>query len=207
MADDFDEVVGNVKRGATWLRVVHMVGFCIVLYVVMVVIWFLTGAQALFSIFTGSDNRNMRLLGASLSAYVSEILNFITCNSESRPFPFDAFPAAAGQDSASRGETATEDSGPGADPGRDGTSAASAGESAGRIGAEFDDLAFLSRPAETVDEAGSEISPDSDQSVPVEEQSSPDAGADGADEADQADEAGGAGETEETVKRKPAPDE
>ena len=94
MSDEMNDVVENVKQGSTWLRIVLMIGFYVVLYVVGVVVVFVTLAQALFTIFTGSDNSNLRQLGASLSEYVSQILLFVTYNSETRPFPFTPFPAA-----------------------------------------------------------------------------------------------------------------
>ena len=145
MADDFDDVVNNVKRSSTWMRIVYMIGFCIVLYVVSVVIWFLTGAQALFSIFTGSDNRNLRLLGASLAEYVNQILKFITYNSQDRPFPFRPFPQTeetgfAGDDGSPFGDSDF------AQPDEDfRQSEGPGGEADGGSGGQFDDLAFLSR--------------------------------------------------------------
>ena len=94
MSDDIDDVVENIKQGSTWLRILFMLGFCVVLYVVGVVVFVLTLAQALFSVFTGSDNRNLRLLGSSIAEYVSQVLYFVTYNSELRPFPFTPFPDA-----------------------------------------------------------------------------------------------------------------
>lgn len=145
--DDFDDVVDNVKRGSTWMRIVFMIGFCIVLYVVSVVIWFLTGAQALFSIFTGSDNRNLRHLGAGLAEYVNQILRFITYNSEMRPFPFSPFPI--GEEADSEMEEDADDDSPESEP-------AGAERQGGETGSQFDDLAFLSRQDETGDEEPAE---------------------------------------------------
>jgi hypothetical protein len=92
MSDDLDEVVENVKSGSTWIRILYMVGYFVVLYVVAVVLVFLVAAQALFSLFAGGDNRNLRLLGLNLAEYVNQIMRFLTFNSEHHPFPFNAFP-------------------------------------------------------------------------------------------------------------------
>ncbi|MBL4819669.1 MAG: DUF4389 domain-containing protein [Gammaproteobacteria bacterium] len=92
MSDDYDDVVDNVKQGSTWFRILFILGYCLVLYVVAGVVIVLTLAQALFSVFTGEDNQNLRLLGSSLVEYVSQILNFMTYNSNQRPFPFSPFP-------------------------------------------------------------------------------------------------------------------
>ena len=52
-----------------------------------------TGFSAGFvPVFTTKPNENLAGFGALLVAYVSQILNFVTFNSESRPFPFSDFP-------------------------------------------------------------------------------------------------------------------
>lgn len=114
MADELDSLVNNVKSSSTWLRILFMLGFCVVLYVVSVVLVFLVGAQALFSLFTGADNRNLRLLGLNLTEYVNQILRFLTYNSETRPFPFNPFPqlteaSEAEPENSAAGQTAGND--------------------------------------------------------------------------------------------------
>lgn len=87
-----DEIVDNLKTPSAWLRVLLMAGFVVALYVTGVVLLVLMLAQIVFSLITGSDNANLRRLGASLSDYVAQILGFLTYNSELRPFPFTPFP-------------------------------------------------------------------------------------------------------------------
>lgn len=98
MRNDFEEILGHVKTPSTWLRVLFMLGFYVILYVTGVVILVLTLAQALFSLLTGNANDNLRRLGAALSDYVTEILQFLCYNSEVRPFPFTPFPEIPGTD-------------------------------------------------------------------------------------------------------------
>jgi len=87
-----DDIVNNLKEPSHWLRILFMLGFAVVLYVVGLVVLVLTLAQILFSLLTGKDNLNLRSLGSSLSRYIFEILMFLTYNSETRPFPFSPFP-------------------------------------------------------------------------------------------------------------------
>ena len=87
-----DEIVDNLKTPSEWLRVLYMAGFVVALYVTGVVLLVLMLAQIMFSLITGTDNTNLRRLGASLSDYVAQILGFLTYNSELRPFPFTPFP-------------------------------------------------------------------------------------------------------------------
>lgn len=89
-----DEMVNNLKRPSAWLRALFMIGFVIALYVVGVILLALILAQLVFSLLTGADNINLRRLGESLSIYVSQILAFLTYNSEIKPFPFLPFPVS-----------------------------------------------------------------------------------------------------------------
>jgi len=202
MADDFDDVVDNVKSSSTWMRIVYMIGFCIVLYVVSIVIWFLTGAQALFSIFTGSDNRNLRQLGASLAEYVNQILRFLTYNSERRPFPFRPFPEGEEADTVTDDETADA---------RTGDAVADNEGPTGEAGGQFDDLAFLSRqdeiaeggPSEQQDEDSTENGADieTDDSAESDEQSAmPDGELESDENQAEADEGESRAEREESAK-------
>lgn len=92
MSEQMEQVIERIRTPSTWLRILFMLGFGVILYLVGMVILVLTVAQALFSIFTGSDNRNLRRLGAALADYVCQLLRFITYNSDERPFPFAPFP-------------------------------------------------------------------------------------------------------------------
>ncbi|HDZ09062.1 DUF4389 domain-containing protein [Pseudohongiella sp.] len=91
MSDDYVE---NLKKPSAWLRVLFMAGFVLALYVAGVILLVLMLAQILFSLITGDDNVNLRRLGSSLTLYVSQILGFLTYNSEEKPFPFAQFPLA-----------------------------------------------------------------------------------------------------------------
>jgi hypothetical protein len=89
MSEDFSE---NIKKQSFWIRILFMVGFMVAIYVTGVILLVLVIAQALFSLFTGEDNVNLRRLGANLAKYVHEILEFLTYNTETRPFPISPFP-------------------------------------------------------------------------------------------------------------------
>lgn len=87
-----DDIVENLKEPSQWMRIAFMVALVVALYVAGIVLSILTIAQALFSLLTGSDNSNLRALGKDLATYVHQILAFLTYNSESKPFPFAAYP-------------------------------------------------------------------------------------------------------------------
>lgn len=98
-----DDIVENLKQPAQWFRIAFMLALAVALYLAGMVLTLLIIAQALFGLLTGADNRNLRELGAALTAYVRQVLDFLTYNSEFKPFPFAPF--AAGPAPAETAET------------------------------------------------------------------------------------------------------
>ena len=100
-----DDIVENLKEPSQWLRIAFMIALAVALYVASIVLTLLTIAQALFSLLSGKDNVNLRALGKDLSTYVHQILEFLTYNSELKPFPFSPYPGSE-QDSVVEVDTA-----------------------------------------------------------------------------------------------------
>ena len=95
MSEKFEDIVDNLRQPSAWIRVVFMLAFAVFLYLVIApVILVLIVVQALFAVITGAENENLRFLGSALTVYVSQILEFVTYNSEIKPFPFSNFPGA-----------------------------------------------------------------------------------------------------------------
>ncbi len=95
MAEDLNQIVHNLKQPSSWIRVLFMLGFAILLYVIITpVVFLLMIVQALFVLLTQELNANLKFFGAALAQYVSQILLFISYNSETRPFPFSDFPTS-----------------------------------------------------------------------------------------------------------------
>ena len=93
MPEQLDDLVENVRELSGWVRVLFVIFFIVVLHLIIgPVIVLLALVQALFLIFTTKANENIAGFGSLLVTYVAQILNFVTFNSESRPFPFSDFP-------------------------------------------------------------------------------------------------------------------
>ena len=89
------------KDPAIWGRVVFVVLFLLIFALIVGPLAVLLGVvQAVFTIFTGEENRNLRGLAAAMAEYVREILLFASWNSEQRPFPFSEFPRVAEHEDA-----------------------------------------------------------------------------------------------------------
>jgi hypothetical protein len=89
-----DELKSNLLSSKHWLRLVFMLLFALILQLAGLVMWGLVILQFLFSLITGRDNRNLRQFGQSLSLYIFHTLQFLTYNSEDKPFPFSDWPSS-----------------------------------------------------------------------------------------------------------------
>ncbi len=103
MTDKRDDFINSFTNGESWLRLLFMLAFTVVLYlfiapIVLVIMVF----QAAFSLVTGNSNANLRAFSAALSKYVYQILQFLTYNNERKPFPFADFPNAEPNEAATK---------------------------------------------------------------------------------------------------------
>jgi len=93
MTDKFEEIVDNLKQSSHWVRLPFMLAYGFILYLIFVpVVIVVMAAQILFALITGQSNRNLRGLASVVQQYVSQIIDYITYNSNERPFPFSDFP-------------------------------------------------------------------------------------------------------------------
>ena len=80
----------NFTRGSTWLRLVFM----IILGFLWGISRFVTAVVVVIQFFnvllTGATNAQLKTLGHSLAIYSFEVTDYLTFNTETRPFPFDA---------------------------------------------------------------------------------------------------------------------
>ena len=79
----------NLKSRPTWLRLVFMVIFCVLIWVAGLVTTAVVVLGFLWVLFTGETNKQLRQTGQSLANYFSQIIRYLTFNSNERPFPFD----------------------------------------------------------------------------------------------------------------------
>jgi hypothetical protein len=93
MSDELDEIVDNLREPSSWIRIVFMVAFAVVLYLIIApVILVIMIAQVFFAFIAGAPNSNLRDFSSALSEYIFQILKFLLYTSEEKPFPFSDFP-------------------------------------------------------------------------------------------------------------------
>ena len=84
----------NVKNQAVWLRGLFILIFGVILYFAFILVWLLVVFQFVSKVVTGNLNRQLADFSSGLLRYISQILGYITFQSDERPFPFSPWPEA-----------------------------------------------------------------------------------------------------------------
>jgi Flp pilus assembly protein TadB len=79
----------NLKRGSTWLRLFFMLVVVILYSVSRVIVSVVVLFQFFWVLLSGETNKSLENFGQSLATYTYQIINYLTFNTEERPFPFD----------------------------------------------------------------------------------------------------------------------
>lgn len=85
---DQDQILENLSNQHTWVRLVYMLIYGVMLHVAGLVMWLLCAVQFLCTLVFGRDNASLRSLCANIVEFIHQALQFVSYNSESRPFPF-----------------------------------------------------------------------------------------------------------------------
>jgi hypothetical protein len=88
------ETAAKENRHNAWIRLLYMVLFVVIFNVVEAVSYIVLVVQFIFHLFTGKPNDRLKELGASLAAYVRELVAFFTYASEDLPYPFGSWPGS-----------------------------------------------------------------------------------------------------------------
>ncbi len=84
----------NVKNVDTWLRGLFIIIFGVIFYFLIGIIWLLVIFQFVTKVITGKLNDQLEKFSSSLTQYALQILDYVTFQSETRPFPFSPFPGS-----------------------------------------------------------------------------------------------------------------
>ena len=89
------ETKDNLTSRNTWIRVIYMILFAVIFYIVEFVIALVAVVQFLSTLFTGKVNQKLQALGQSVGTYVNEITQFLTYHTDDKPYPFAPWPKGA----------------------------------------------------------------------------------------------------------------
>lgn len=95
---DKQAIKDNVTNVNQWTRILYMLLFGVILYLVMMVLWAIVVIQAIFALLTGSPNSEIVRFSGNLVTYLRQIASFLTYNDEKKPYPFQAWQAVKSKD-------------------------------------------------------------------------------------------------------------
>lgn len=87
----------HVKNVDTWVRGLYILIFGVIFYFLVGIIWLLVIFQFITKVLTGELNQYLENISSSLTTFAMQILNYITFQTEYRPFPFNPWPEASGK--------------------------------------------------------------------------------------------------------------
>lgn len=82
----------NLKSESFWLRSLFMVLFFIVYRIVDILVLLVAISQWFYVLLSGDANDGLRKFAKGLSLYVAQIINYLSYNSEEKPYPFSDWP-------------------------------------------------------------------------------------------------------------------
>lgn len=98
----------NLKAKPTWLRLVFMVIFYLIVGLASMVATAVVVLGFFWVLFTGEANAHLRRFGGGLAAYIADVIRYLTYNTETKPFPFEGdWPSARSEET---GEAVSESS-------------------------------------------------------------------------------------------------
>ena len=92
MPNKVNGIIDRIKNSNSWLRILLMFGYLVVLYVIALLAVVIMVAQTLFVFASGSPNSNLVIVRDALAEYISQIIDFLFYKSNTKPFPFAPFP-------------------------------------------------------------------------------------------------------------------
>lgn len=86
------KIVNNLKSESRWLRLLFMILFAVLGYLAILVVALLACFQAVVGFITGNPNTRLKEFSKGLNQFIFQSIQFLTYNSEEKPFPFSDWP-------------------------------------------------------------------------------------------------------------------
>ena len=83
MPNKVNGIIDRIKNSNSWLRILLMFGYLVVLYVIALLAVVIMVAQTLFVFASGAPNSNLIIFGEALVEYIKQIIDFLFYNSYS----------------------------------------------------------------------------------------------------------------------------
>lgn len=90
-----DDLKTSLTTGETWIRGLYMILFFIIYSIVELIAFAIAIFQFAFLLFTREPSDRLTEFGDDITVYIYQIWQFLTVNSEERPWPFAPWPDSA----------------------------------------------------------------------------------------------------------------
>ena len=84
----------KVTAKPTWTRGLYILLFVVIYSIAEIVVYGVVVLQFLFSLFTGTCNAQLQILGRNLSTFIYQVFMYLTYNSDEKPYPFAPWPSS-----------------------------------------------------------------------------------------------------------------
>ena len=92
--DDATSLEQHLKSRSTWLRLFFMLVFWVLAGVTTFVASVVIVLGFFWVLLTDETNAQVQKTGKGIAAYIHQIINYLTYNTEDKPFPFGEWPSA-----------------------------------------------------------------------------------------------------------------
>lgn len=79
----------NLKSKSIWMRLLFMLVIAFLYSISRIIVGAVVIVQSFWVLFTSDTNQKLKELGESLAVYTTQIILYLTFNTEERPYPFD----------------------------------------------------------------------------------------------------------------------
>lgn len=86
------DIKENAKNPDVWLRGLFIIVFGVILYFVFGILFLLIVFQFITKVISGNLNTQLANFSSGLTLYIYQIINYMTFQSDTRPFPFSPWP-------------------------------------------------------------------------------------------------------------------
>ena len=83
-------LTNNLKSKTIWMRLFFMLVITLLYSVSRIVVGAVVVMQFFWVLISGETNQKLKSFGQALATYTMQIIQYLTFNTEERPFPFDA---------------------------------------------------------------------------------------------------------------------
>jgi hypothetical protein len=91
---DTKKLKSSLMVADKWIRLVFMILFAVVNYLLQIVSWVIAAVQFVLTLITGKPNQNLLSLADGLSKFSLHILRYLMFVTDEKPYPFSEWPGS-----------------------------------------------------------------------------------------------------------------